>query len=548
MISDATAGDDSVGGSSLKAFLDNGAINCAEFIPNIRSGSGTDGSKPTSLVFGDGATATANRSVAIGDQAKAKGEHSFAFGNEASAEEGNSVAIGSGAHATGASSVAIGNEAIASGEHAVSIGNGTKATGSKSFASGFTTTASGECSQASGNSTTASGVASVAEGHTTTASGDCSHAGGKETQAIGACSAAFGDNTVAGHDNQFVIGAFNENDENSLFEIGCGEADAARNTVFKVDKEGNTALKSLTASGDLGVTGTANLGGKLIVKNDQVTVNPQAVFNGSAEIHGKLTVTTDNDLKVTVKLSTDADGTTISKRLKIQGDRQGDRTFVYDSATGSLTIGTHMKTGTGAMALTSGSDASGDDAFVIGEGNVSSGKGSAAFGFNNKVEGQYSFASGSGNKIPNALGENNEIKTAVGSVAIGSDNNTNGKNNAAVFGKGNVANSDGELVIGSFNGQNESGYQEYFAIGNGKDENTRSTAFKVASTGANKPTEAYIDGKPVATHVSENADFKKFLLDSLYPVGSVYIYSGDKSSLMVDEKIKCPIERKLGGT
>ena len=185
------------------------------------------------------------------------------------------------------------------------------------------------------------------------------------------------------------------------------------------------------------------------------------------------------------------------------------------------------------MALTSGSDASGDNAFVIGEGNVSSGKGSAAFGFNNKVEGRYSFASGSGNKIPNALGENNEIKTAVGSVAIGSDNNTNGKNNAAVFGKGNVANSDGELVIGSFNKPNESGYQEYFAIGNGKDENNRSTAFKVASTGADKPTEAYIDGEPIATHVMEDTDFKQSLLDLLYPIGSVYVYSGSRDRLTI---------------
>lgn len=531
MISDATAGDDAHGGSSLKAFSDGGAINYAEFIPNIRSGEGRGGNKPTSLVFGDGATATANRSVAIGDQANASGAHSFAFGNGAAATTDNSVAIGSGAHATGVSSVAIGNGAIASGEHAVSIGNETKATGVKSFASGFTTTASGECSQASGNSTTASGVASVAEGHTTTASGECSHAGGKETQAIGACSAAFGDHTVAGHDNQFVIGAFNENKENNVFEIGKGTEGNQKN-IFEVADNGDTTLNSLNASGDLGVTGTATFGkdGKetLIVEENQVTVNPQAVFNGGAEIRGKLTVTTDNDLKVTGKLSTSADGTTISKQLKIQGDRN----FVYDSATGSLAIGTHKKTGTGAVALTSGSDASGNYAFVIGEGNASSGKGSAAFGFSNKVEGQYSFASGSGNKIPNALGENNEIKTAVGSVAIGSDNNTNGKNNAAVFGKGNVANSDGELVIGSFNKPNESGYQEYFAIGNGTAEE-RSTAFRVASTGADKPTEVYIDDNKVATHVMEDTDFKKSLLNLLYPIGSVYVYSGSRDRLNI---------------
>ena len=108
--------------------------------------------------------------------------------------------------------------------------------------------------------------------------------------------------------------------------------------------------------------------------------------------------------------------------------------------------------------------------------------------------------------------------------------NYNEKNNAAVFGEGNVANSDGELVIGSYNEQNESGYQEYFAIGNGTAEK-RSTAFKVASTGADKPTEAYIDGKPVATHVMEDTTFKQSLLDLLYPIGSVYVYSGSRDRL-----------------
>ena len=138
-------------------------------------------------------------------------------------------------------------------------------------------------------------------------------------------------------------------------------------------------------------------------------------------------------------------------------------------------------------------------------------------------------------------------------MAIGSDNNTNGKNNVAIFGKGNVANSDEELVIGSFNEQNESGYQEYFAIGNGKDENNRSTAFKVASTGADKPTEAYIDGEPIATHVMEDTDFKKSLLDLLYPIGSVYVYSGSRDRLNTitdngDTRYECPIRQTLGGT
>ena len=86
-------------------------------------------------------------------------------------------------------------------------------------------------------------------------------------------------------------------------------------------------------------------------------------------------------------------------------------------------------------------------------------------------------------------------------------------------------------MIGSYNKQNESGYQEYFAIGNGTDKK-RSTAFKVASTGGtDNSTEAYIDGKPIATHVMEDNAFKRSLLDLLYPIGSVYVYSGSRDRL-----------------
>lgn len=381
-------------------------------------------------------------------------------------------------------------------------------------------------------------MASVAEGHTTTASGECSHAGGKETQAIGACSAAFGNNTIAGHDNQFVIGAFNENDKNSLFEIGCGEADAARNTVFKVDKEGNTALKSLTASSDITAKGTATFGkdGKetLIVEENQVTVNPEAVFNSNVTTK---TLTVNGDLIVTDKLEATKEGSTITNRLTIKGNKN----LVYDAENGNLAIGTHIqKTGTGAVTLTSGSDASGDYAFVIGTDNSVSEKGSAAFGTDNNIKGQYSFASGNGNAV-----------SGHWSVAMG-NGNINEKNNAAVFGKGNVANSAGELVIGSYNELVENGPTEYFAIGNGTAKK-RSTAFSVASTGADKPTEVYIDDKPVATHVMEDTTFKQSLLDLLYPIGSVYVYSGSRDKLTIitangDTWCECPIRQTLGGT
>lgn len=522
----------------LKAFLDNGTINYAEFIPDIRNGSGNKNSQPTSLVFGTLAAATAHRSIAVGDQAKATGEHSFAFGSGAFATADNAIAIGNTARSSGINAVAIGNGTKASGEYAISLGNKTEATGINSYTSGYKTLADGSYSQASGNTTQAHGEASVAEGNSTATYGKYSHAGGNGTQANGDCSVAFGDHTVADQANQFVLGAFNKNEEDSVFEIGNGTAEGSRKNIFKVDKEGNTALKSLTASGNLDVTGTAKFGkdGKeaLIVGENQVTINPEAVFNDSVTAKN---LTVGNNLTVTGKLSADASGTTVNKRLTIQGKHS----LVYDSATGSLAVGTHNSTGAGAAALTSGSDASGANAFAIGAKNNVSGDGSAAFGTGNTISEDYSLASGIGNTV-----------SGTGSAAIGSDN-ANAKNNAAVFGKGNVANSDGELVIGSFNKRDQSDYPEYFAIGNGTDEGNRNTAFKIAGTGVGKPTEAYIDGKSIATHVMEDTTFKQSLLNLLYPIGSVYVYSGSRDNLNTitdngNTWCECPIRQTLGGT
>ena len=301
---------------------------------------------------------------------------------------------------------------------------------------------------------------------------------------------------------------------------------------------GDTTLNTLHASGDLAVTGTAKFGkdGKeaLIVGENQVTVNPEAVFNSNVTTK---TLTVDGDLIVTDKREATEEGSTITNKLTVKGNKN----LVYDAENGSLTIGTHIqKTGTGAVTLTSGSDASGNYAFVIGTNNSVSENGSAAFGTDNNVKGQYSFTSGNDNAV-----------SGHWSVAIGIGN-INEKNNAAVFGKGNVANSNGELVIGSYNELVENGPTEYFAIGNGTAKKRR-TAFAVASTGAGKPTEAYIDGEPIATHVMEDTTFKQSLLDLLYPIGSVYVYSGSRDRLNSitdngDTRCECPIRQTLGGT
>lgn len=536
LISDTAAGE-----FRLKAFLENGAINYSEFMPNLKSGDGNANNQPTSLIFGDGAKATANRSIAVGDGAEAEGEHSLAFGSDASSAGAGAVAIGHGANASVENAIALGNNAQATAEGAVAIGTETKASGADSCAYGYKTGATGKYAQASGNQTKAVGEASVADGNNTIAEGDYSHASGNNAAARGICSTAFGNNTTAGFANQFVLGAFNNNNENNIFEIGNGTAKDQPKNIFEIDKEGKAALNSLKASGNIEVEGTAKLGNKVEVKADGVSLTAPTTFAECVKLQKKLTIS--DDIEVTGKLKTENSQTTIFNTLNIEdgGKTNGNYKLVYDAKAGSLAIGNHLNKGKGSVAFTSGSDATGINAFTIGQKNSVSGENSAAFGANNKVSGSGSFASGNSNNV-----------TGTGAVALGSSNK-NAKLNAAVFGVGNTANSDYEVVFGCYN-EELGGQKEYFAIGDG-DPNIKKTVFAVKAVTDEKTsktgTELFIDNKSVATHVSEDTGFKEFLLNSLYPVGSVYIYSGARKNLALasnNGNVLCPIQHTLGGT
>lgn len=124
---------------------------------------------------------------------------------------------------TGAYSFAEGINAVASGKCSHSEGLGGYAEGNCSHAEGWATTASEDCAHA--------------EGIGTHAKGYCSHAEGKETEAQGDWSHSAGYRTIAGFDNQMVIGSYNDNKEDSLFEIGNGTYTSHSN-AFRVTKDG----------------------------------------------------------------------------------------------------------------------------------------------------------------------------------------------------------------------------------------------------------------------------------------------------------------------
>ena len=186
--------------------------------------------------------------------AHAEGESTKALAVRSHSEGLKTTTSGDVSHAEGANTVAGGNYSHAEGY-------GTKALGIRSHSEGANSQATGETSHAEGQSTTASGQASHSEGYSTTASGKYSHAEGYYTQATntyahtegvntkakGEASHAGGRNTVAGYANQTVIGQFNANKPDTLYEVGNGTSSANkdRSNAFEVYIDGHAEVQTM---------------------------------------------------------------------------------------------------------------------------------------------------------------------------------------------------------------------------------------------------------------------------------------------------------------
>lgn len=191
--------------------------------------------------------------VSSGEASHAEGVQSTASNYAAHAEGSDTVASGGAAHAegrntdaTGAAAHAEGNQTGASGNASHSEGTNTSAIGDHSHAEGYYTTSSGIYSHAEGRGGEASGEASHKEGKTTTASGYAAHSEGEQTTASGYASHAGGYYTKAQYDYQTVIGKYNKNNENTLFEVGNGTstANSKRSNAFEVYSDGHAELQT----------------------------------------------------------------------------------------------------------------------------------------------------------------------------------------------------------------------------------------------------------------------------------------------------------------
>lgn len=123
-------------------------------------------------------------------------------------------------------------------------------------------TVAGNYSFAGGYSGKASGTASYAEGYDTEAGGHSSHSEGYKTSALGDFSHAGGCKTTATQNSQFVVGYGNDNQTDSVFEVGNGLKDdgtaANDGTAVKTAQNAfrvNQAGQAIAQTG-LGIGGT----------------------------------------------------------------------------------------------------------------------------------------------------------------------------------------------------------------------------------------------------------------------------------------------------
>lgn len=263
---------------------DNGLYTHAEGNGSIASGHAAHAEGRDTQATGFCDHAEGQSTVASGSRSHAEGQNTKASNKNSHAEGEGSTANGRAAHAEGLSTKANGTNSHAEGES-------NEVTGKNSHAEGYNNTVSGESSHAEGAGNTVTKYYGHAEGYSNTVSGNYSHAEGRGNTVTGERSHAENDyNNVSGNyshaeggsnklsgdyshvggranvnsknysfmqgyalknetaNYKSVLGKFNADNENNLFEIGNGyyvqDADDVRSNAFVVNKDGYAEVQS----------------------------------------------------------------------------------------------------------------------------------------------------------------------------------------------------------------------------------------------------------------------------------------------------------------
>ena len=238
-------------GSNSTAF---GISTTASGSNSTALGSVTIASGLASTAMGGNTIASANYATASGDNVEATGVGSLAVGIKDVASKGI---------ASGTASVMLGKNNLASGDYSIAIGLANNATANYALATGQNSDASAAHAFAHGLNSTASGIRSFSNGWGTTASGANAWAGGKDCIASGDRSFAFGLEVNADDANMVAFGKYNKlnTGNNSVFQIGVGANDGARDNAFDIHQNGIILMSVLQQSTSYANDGAAQAGG-----------------------------------------------------------------------------------------------------------------------------------------------------------------------------------------------------------------------------------------------------------------------------------------------
>lgn len=448
-------------------------------------------------------------------------------------------------------------------------------------AENYATTASGIYSHAEGWRTAASGESSHSEGKETIASGPESHAEGQYTKAEGLAAHAEGGN-IAGDNNIQIYNTAQGNFSHveGTHTIAIGESSHAEGIETKINSSGNGAhaegYKTIATGPYSHAEGESDGGLSNTVGQGSHSEGYKTQATGDySHAEGKETIASGNGSHAEggETQATDANSHAEGYKTRATGlfsHAEGDS----NSAVGA---GSHSE-GSNTQALGCYSHAEGKETKVSMQGNSAH-----AEGYKTIAKGEYSHAEGEGDSTnyinaegrgSHSEGYNTKAKgnyshsegfrtVASGSQAHSSGNQTNAAgNNATALGSGSIAEGDcslaagtgtiakneNEVVIGKYNVDNHD--NKLFVVGDGTDNTNRKDALSFASN-STKTIKVGTDrtertlGYDLNINGIELLDIvKSQLLDSLYPVGSIYTCTTDAK---LDSNKTCPIQVALGG-
>ena len=473
-----------------------GQYSHAEGAGSISSGTSSHAEGALTLSLGDYSHSEGSGTTASGIASHAEGYFNISSGIGSHAE-GGARFTGKGGllsvptSATSYSSHSEGTGTLSSEQAAHAEGSDTVSSGFASHSEGGMTNASGQYSHAEGESTLSTGVASHAEGYQTSATTQYSHAEGADTLASGVASHAEGDNTLASGNGSHSEGVF-------TISSGLGshaEGFQTSATTSYSHAEGADTLASGFYSHSEGYSNIAS------------------GFASHAE-----------------------------------GGAYFGKSGLVASPTSATTYSSHAE-GIGTLASGIGSHAEGNQTLASGvashaEGaqTLASGGGSHAEGLETSATASYTHAEGYATSATTqqAHAEGNQtLASGIASHAEGDDAVASGTASHAegagtlassswshAEGIGTIAYEPGQHVSGRYN--NITNANQYFIIGNGISNASRSNAFRVDSAG-----NVYGAG---ATYNSgaDYAEYFESLSGDSIPYGTVVELVDDKIKVCVD--------------